>query len=185
MEMKCREKAWDIDKRWSDRFLPEIKQILGLHLIGEPPIEEDQERNTDLVVLKMEPVRIGCRVRRPVSENGYLCFEKHSDEFTIRAGRPSGIKTELTKIIEGWGNYFFYAFSDHNHEHLMKWVLCNLNIFRLWFNRELVKKRGAFPTTILNHDNSSNFIPFRFVDLPPDFIVAEKEIEEKPLINTF
>ena len=55
---------WENDKRWSDKFLPEIKMILGLHLIGEPPIEEDCERNTDLIVLKMEPVRIACRIRK-------------------------------------------------------------------------------------------------------------------------
>ena len=40
-------------KRWSDRFLPENKQILGLHLIGEPPVKEDAERNTDLIVPDM------------------------------------------------------------------------------------------------------------------------------------
>ena len=41
---------WKNDKRWSDRFLPEIKGIIGTHLITEPPYEEDAERNTDLMV---------------------------------------------------------------------------------------------------------------------------------------
>lgn len=41
----------------------EIKSVLGMRLIGEPPIEEDRERNTDLIVLKMEAVRVGCRIR--------------------------------------------------------------------------------------------------------------------------
>ena len=97
---------WQKDKRWSDRFLPEIKRILGEHLISEPPIEEDAERNTDLMVLRLDAVRIGCRVRK------YEYLKQYGDEFTIRAGRPTGAKTELTKIIEGWGNYFFYGFSD-------------------------------------------------------------------------
>jgi hypothetical protein len=69
------------DKRWSDRFLPEIMGILGKHLISEPPVEEDAERNTDLMVLRLEAIRIGCRIRK----HKYL--DKYGDEFTIRAGR--------------------------------------------------------------------------------------------------
>lgn len=68
---------WEINKQWSDRFLPEIKMILGLHLIGEPPIEEDCERNTDLIVLKMEAVRIACRVRR------YDYFRRYPNDIRI------------------------------------------------------------------------------------------------------
>ena len=55
---------WEEDKRWSDKFLIETKRILGENLIGEPPVEEDRDRNTDLITLKMEPVRIACRVRK-------------------------------------------------------------------------------------------------------------------------
>ena len=50
---------WKTDKRWSDRFLPEIKGIIGAHLITEPPFEEDAERNTDLMVLRLDAIRIG------------------------------------------------------------------------------------------------------------------------------
>jgi len=160
---------WKKDKRWSDRFLPEIKQLLGLHLIGEPPIEEDQERNTDLMVLKMDPVRIGCRVRR----NSYLCNDEYAGQFTIRAGRPSGVKTELTKVIEGWGDYFFYAFCDEQEKVLARWSLCSLNVFRLWFNRYLVLNNGQLPgDKISNSDKSSHFIAFVFADLPTNFVIA-------------
>jgi len=159
--------TWKNDKKWSDKFLPEIKQILGLYLIGEPPFEEDQERNTDLIVLKMEAVRIGCRIRR----NDYL--ERYGNEFTIRAGRPSGIKTEITKIIEGWGDYFFYGFSDKAENSLERWLLGDLNVFRLWFNRQLFKKKGIMPGVSKdNTDNSSNFLSFEVDELPNNFIVA-------------
>ena len=33
--------GWEDDKRWSDRFLPEIKGHIGCALISESPIEED------------------------------------------------------------------------------------------------------------------------------------------------
>src|SRR4030042_5530071 len=106
--------GWGRDKQWSDRFIPEIKGILGQYLIGEAK-EEDQERNTDLIVLKMEVVRVACRIRK------YEYIIKYGDEFTIRSSRPSGAKTELTKILEGWGNYLFYGFSNEHENQLYKW----------------------------------------------------------------
>jgi hypothetical protein len=156
---------WTADKRWSDKFLPQIKRILGEHLIGEPSIEEDAERNTDLIVLKMEAVRIACRVRR------YEYLARYGDQFTIRKGRPSGVKTELTKIIEGWGNYFFYGFSDEQGEVLAKWILCDLNALRLYINRELYAKRIPWESK-QNADGSSDFACFRYAEIP-GFLFAQ------------
>lgn len=165
--------SWKTDKKWSDKFLPEIKQILGLHLIGEPPIEEDQERNTDLIVLKMDAIRIGCRVRRHTGLNGQPYFDKYGDEFTVRCARPSGCKTELAKIVEGWGDYFFYGFSASDETALIRWSLCNLNVFRLWFNYCLVRNHGDIPgIEKCNGDESSKLRIFKFKDLPEDFVFA-------------
>ena len=147
--------SWQDDKRWSDRFLHEIKGIIGQAFITEPPIEEDAERNTDLIVLKFDSIRIACRVRK----NSYL--GKYGNEFTIRAGRPSGIKTELTKIVEGWGDYLFYGFSDAEEVYLAAWKIIDLNAFRLWFNREIVKNKGGIPGYDKNNtDGSSNFLAY-------------------------
>lgn len=163
---------WKADKSKSDIYLPEIKSILGLYLIGEPPLEEDQERNTDLMVLRMEAVRIGCRVRNI----SYL--DKYGDEFTIRAGRPSGTKTELTKIIEGWGDYFFYGFGEGAR--LVKWGLGDLKIFRLWFSQQLYA--GKIPGIKKNNtDNSSHFLAFKWADLPKEFIVANNDKNTDPI----
>ena len=163
---------WQQDKRWSDKFLPEIKSILGLHLIAEPPIEEDAERNTDLMVLRMEPVRIGCRVRK------YSYLEKYGHQFTIRSGRPSGIKTELTKIIEGWGDFFFYGFCNAGETKLEQWILGDLKAFRIWFNRELVNcNKGSTPGYSRNNfDGSSDFIAFDLSDIP-NFVIANSLVK--------
>jgi hypothetical protein len=159
---------WQNDKRWSDRFLPEIKGILGQHLIGEPPAEEDAERNTDLMVLRMEAVRIGCRIRK----NQYL--ERYGNEFTIRAGRPSGVKTELTKIIEGWGDYFFYGFACPAERRLVRWALADMKVFRAAYMRKLAASGpGCVPGMgKRNLDNSSSFVAFRWVDFPPEMMIA-------------
>ncbi len=162
-----KQRNFKIDKKWSDRFLPEIKPILGLHLIGEPPLEEDMERNTDLIVLKMDSVRIGCRIRK----HNYIY--KYGNEFTIRKSRPSGNKSELAKVIEGWGDYLFYGFSDENEEKLHSWILGDLKVFRLWFNRQILKL-GKMPGIYKNNtDNSSDFIAFNINELPDNFIIGK------------
>lgn len=161
--------GWKKDKRWSDQFLSEIKSILGMHLIAEPPVEEDQERNTDLMVLRLDAVRVGCRVRK----SKYMY--RYSNEFTIRAGRPSGVKTELTKLVEGWGDYFFYGFGDNGE--LLAWTLADLKVFRWWFNHTICKNKGVVPgIQQKNHDGSSNFRAFVWSNMPKDFVVASKGI---------
>jgi hypothetical protein len=149
MEMK----QWEIDKRWSDKFILEIKKILGERFIGESSKEEDQMRNTDLIVLKLEPLRFACRIRK------YAYFEKYPDDITIRTNRPSGAETELAKILSGWGDFFFYGFSNFDETMLHKWKIIDLKKFRLWFSRELVKQKGIMPgIKKTNSDGSSNFI---------------------------
>jgi hypothetical protein len=163
---------WKGDKGWSDRFLTEMKSILGIYLIGEPPVEEDQERNTDLMVLRMDAVRIGCRIRRPK----YLAY---AQDFTIRAGRPSGAKTELTKIIEGWGDYFFYGISDQQERHLAHWILGDLRAFRIWYSRQLVANQGRPPGEWKpNRDQSSHFFAFRWADIP-GFVIANSDSRQE------
>jgi hypothetical protein len=160
---------WQQDKRWSDRFLPQIKQILGLYLIGEPPVEEDQERNTDLIVLRMEPVRIACRIRQ------YKYFARWPHDITIRAGRPSGAKTELTKIIEGWGQYLFYGFSTEDEYDLVSWKIVDLSEFRLWCWRYMAQNEGRIPGIKKeNHDKSSWFQAFDTRNAPTGVVFAAK-----------
>ena len=166
--------GWQADKRWSDRFLTEIKGILGTHLIAESPVKEDQERNTDLIVLRMDAIRIGCRVRRA---DKY--FAKYANEFTIRTSRPKGTKTELAKLIEGWGDYFFYGFGDDKTGKLVRWGLGDLRVFRLWFNSEIVKNNGELPgIEQTNRDNSSNFRAFSWTELPASFCIATSWAEK-------
>ena len=158
--------GWKRDKQLSDVFIPEIKAILGGLLIGEPPVEEDRERNTDLIVLRLEAVRIGCRVRKSSYEARY------GNEFTIRSSRPSGNKTELTKIVEGWGRYLFYGFGEvGDFPRLTRWTLCDLNVFRITYSNSLY---NTLPMGIekVNNDGSSNFHAFRISDFPSDFVVG-------------
>ena len=164
--------GYETDKRWSDRFLPEIKSILGGVLLTEGSFEEDAKRNSDLLVLHMQAVRIGCRVRR------YPYFLKYPNDFTIRTVRKSGNMTELAKVLSGWGDYFFYGFSDEKEERLIYWLVGDFKIFRLWHSMELGKcVPGNGPgREKKNSDGSSDFRAYNknIVLKSGPFIIAEK-----------
>ena len=163
-------RPWQPDHEWSRRFLPEIKRILGEHLIAEAPAEEDALRNTDLIVLKLDAVRIACRVRR------HRFVQEYGDQFTIRVRRPNGVKSELGKVLEGWGDYLFYGFADADERHLCAWLLGDLHVFRGWFNRRLFRgAAGVLPgVQCKNGDASSSFLALPVSVLPAEFIRARK-----------
>jgi hypothetical protein len=159
---------WQTDKATSDQLLPNIKFILGQYLIGAAPAEEDQQRNTDLIVLNMQPVRVACRIRR------FEYLADYRDEFTIRSDRPSGAKTELAKIVEGWGDYLFYGFASPGGGALAFWFLADLLVFRRWYSDAVAAlPAGSLPGTLHhNRDGSSAFRAFELNDLPSDFVIA-------------
>lgn len=163
--------GWQDDKRWSDRFIPEISSHLGRYLITEPAVIEDQERNSDLMVLGMGSVRVACRIRK------YNYAARYGDQFTIRKTRPSGAKTELRKVVEGFGDYLFYGFSDEHETHLHQWFLGNLNLFRGWWTDQLYLSSPRTLPGIAkeNADNSSAFAAFRLADMPAGFVVASSK----------
>ncbi len=155
--------CYELDKAWADVFLPEMKRIIGEHLICEAPVEEDNHRNTDLIVLRMEALRIACRVRR------HKYYQQYGHQFTIRLSRASNAKTELTKIIEGWGHYLLYGFGQDGK--LTAWTLADLGVFRVWYNQQLYC--GLRPgDRRSNNDGLSELIAFNWSDLPPEFVVA-------------
>ena len=158
--------SWQSDKTWSDKFITKIKRIIGEYFITEIR-DEDIFHNTDLIVFKLEPIRIACRVRR------FSYYLKYRNEFTIRKTRPSGNKSELAKIIEGYGDYLFYGFSNKNEDDLIQWFLGDLSVFRLWFMKQSIKNNGVLPgIERINYDGSSVFQVFITNELPDNFIVA-------------
>jgi hypothetical protein len=158
-------KSFDRDFDWQRGLIPEIKRVLANYLIVEAPADEDMKHNTDLIVLKLDTIRVACRVRT----HGYL--DRYPDEFTIRASRPSGQETELAKMLAGWGDYIFYGFATEEGQKLAAWMLGDLKVFRLWHSRELWDGRKPGKTQ-RNGDGSSTFQAYRISDLPSEFVVA-------------
>ncbi len=123
------------------------------------------------MVLRMDAIRIGCRVRK------YCYFKEYPDEFTIRSSRPNGNKTELAKILEGWGQYLFYGFANEANAALCAWRLIDLNFFRLWFSRSLTcLEKGCAPgIEKTNLDSSSMFRAFRVPDMPSTIVFKKSQ----------
>jgi hypothetical protein len=92
------------EKKWSDQFIPRIRQIVGPKLLRPSTLKEDAEEATDLIMLKAEGIRIACRVRR----EGFA--ERYGNEITITCRRETGHECEYDKmILGGMADWFFYA----------------------------------------------------------------------------
>jgi len=154
--------GWASDKRWSDRFIPQLKRIAGGYLMEVANEEEDQTHNTDLIVLSMRAKRVACRVRQ------YRYLARYGDEFTIRCNRPSGVETELDKILAGWGDYLLYAFADQSERTLVRWHWVDLCRLRLW-----CLMSDPMPGIVKpNGDGSSLFRVFSTRAMPPRIVLA-------------
>lgn len=162
--------GWESSKGWSDRFVGDIGAICGRYMVGPSRVEDDRHFNTDMRVLVLRDVRIACRIR----DHKYV--DRYGGEFTIRAGRPtSGNKTELAKIVEGWGDYLFYGFADQAGASLCAWFLGDLSVFRGHLGHHMATNAGALPgSRQANCDGSSWFMSFQLADMPPGFVVARQ-----------
>jgi hypothetical protein len=121
---------YDEDREWSDRYITAVGEIVGPYLLVPAPVERDRKEATDLIVIKARDMTIAARVRR----SGYA--EKYPRQFTLRCGRPSGTKTELSKIVDGWADWMFYGHaSSRNDGSISDWMLIDLTALRAAFVR--------------------------------------------------
>lgn len=162
--------SFERDFDWQRALIPAVKRVLAQYLIAEAPFEEDARHNTDLIVLKLDTVRVACRLRR------IEYAARYPDEFTIRSSRPRGTETELSKVLSGWGDYIFYGFAGAEPGQLAGWLLGDLKAFRIWHHRTLaILPAGQAPgVEQRNGDGSSTFRAYRIDDLPAEFVVARK-----------
>lgn len=162
--------SFESDYKWQQKLLPQVIQHCGTHLahrvIGEAPPEEDKHRNTDLMVLNWDQVRIGVRLR----SNRYYHDQIYRNQFTIRLSRDMGT-TEYRKLLNGFGDYFFYGFANRAKTSIVAWFIGDLEVFRQ-YRAGHQALRGVEPGTVKNNsDGSSDFRAFNIDDLPDSFIV--------------
>lgn len=157
---------WNSDYRWASTFDRQVKMAIGPHVIGNATAEDDMEKATDLVLVT-DRVRIACRIRRW----SVVAHAKYGGQFTVRSGRDSGARTELSKILEGWGDLFFYGWGDPQTKRLREWHLIDLAVFRRHYAESKASGKCIIADEINNRDGT-RFVAYWVSHLPGDGVVA-------------
>ncbi len=159
--------GYDIDRRWSDAFIPAIKKIVGPLLLEESSFEVDTQQAADLVVLNARDKTIACRVRR----SGYA--DRYGHEFTIRAKRDSGAKTELEKIVDGFGDWMFYGHAHENGMDVSRWMVISLPALRAAIIRKQARAKNQ------SNGDGTHFVAFDVRDLPESCLIASSFVVKR------
>jgi hypothetical protein len=157
---------WEKDKQSTDKYLSFVCKILGFYLIGEPPLAEDQLRNSDLMTLTLGSMRTAVRIR------GFE-FYRYKNDFTIRSKRKSGLETEYTKIMKGWGDYLFYGWVNEDDTDLIEWHLLDLQYFRLGVLD--MAKKGIEIERKYNDNGATEFMIFNYDMFPKELFFARSD----------
>lgn len=161
-------------RRKSDAFLPAIRRIIADHVIVDATEAQDHFEATDMVVLHTAAGRYAIRTRSAGSDKQYAF------DFTIRSWHRTVQKTEIHKILEGWGDRFFYGHQGHDGVSIVKWWLIDLHSFRDQMNRSGGRcghiSGGVFER--LNTDRETKLRVFNLQYFEPSIIVAGSHIDE-------
>lgn len=159
--------SYQSDRTWSDQFIPEIRRIVGPYLLQESSFEVDANQAADLVVLKARNMTIAARIRR----HGYA--DRYPFEFTIRSKRDSGSKTELAKLMEGWGDWMFYAHASKSSNLFDRWMLIDLSAWREHLLRTGYASQG-WKHLAKNQSNGDGtyFVAFDVRKFPSNLLIA-------------
>lgn len=164
--------CYTVHRNWSDKFLPEIKDLVGRHLLETAADPFDQIQATDLMMLEARDMRVAARVRRP----GYALRYPH--QFTIRSTVSSGAQTELSKIVNGHGDWMFYGHSNPSQTGLDAWWLIDLRAFRA----ALIRHRANSSQIIMGDMANPDGTRFKWFDVrsfpaePPLILAASNGV---------
>ena len=168
--------GYKADRQWSDTYLPAARQIVGPLLLVPAPIERDVSEATDLIVLRARDMTIGVRIRR----EGYN--DIYPNQFTIRAARDSGAKTELRKIIEGWGDWLFYGHAS-GAQGIMPWMIIDLSMLRAVFmgKSDILHYPDNVVSGVKSNGDGTYFHWFDASKLPASCIVSKSPCRQEAL----
>ena len=156
--------GYAVDRKYSDRFIPAIKQLIGPNLIEVAPKDVDMKEAADLIVLRARDVTIAARIRRP----GYAADYPY--DVTFRFARASGVTTEFEKIKRGWGDLYFYGHDAGTADPaIARWWLIDLCEFRYALANSACRRVVRY-TLKDNIDAETSFIAFDLRSFPTDVV---------------
>lgn len=165
---------FDINKAWSDQFIPEIIAILDgcfwphKFQIGEP--EEDRKECCDFKGLHKDKneLIVSSRVRR------HEFWPEHANDLTLNLTISSTTRiNEVFKIIaRGYAEYYFVGFAHESEIKLIDWKIYCLDTFRKWVNHQSWIAYKLPGKRLTNHNNNKEFIAYDMTN-----IVSAKKFE--------
>lgn len=156
--------SWQNDKARADKFLPSIRSILRKNLmklvkVREGTDDEDQKQATDYVI-EIEGGTVCARCRD--HKTGFR-------DITIRAARASGVKTELTKLRDGFGKYYLYIWGDLVTGQVYQYVLFDIDKIRA---AGLISEQREIKW---NRDGKSGFVTIQLGELADAFAIIDSD----------
>jgi len=149
------------DWEWANQFFNSISDILKIYFgyntqIIVAPKELDLEKATDYL-LDMDSSHIACRIRK-------MEYHEKFADITIRSFRSSGATTELEKLANGFGDYYFYGWGDPPY--ITYFEIINLHKIRPLIKQLFVQVQSGKIKEIPNTDGRT-----RFVTIKPESLV--------------
>jgi len=139
-------------------------EIVGPMCLKVSAVEDDMTKVSDLTILRADGLTIACRVR------AHEYADKYPYDFTVRSHRDSGAKTEMEKIMAGWGDWMFYGFAaEDGSRQVEPWRVLNLEIFRQQARHQDCKPRA------LNNGDGTHFLAFDVRRFDPGLVIDDSE----------
>jgi len=160
----------DFEKQfeWQAQYAQQVVRIVAPYLITVADPEVDCKENGDFQISFPRNGTIGCRLRTPE-------YAKYTGDVTFRSQSKNGGKTEISKIIEGYGDYFFYGHVD-KADNIWHWYLLCFQSLRAMFMR----KRKLLDREQRKNSDGTAFLVFSVEDELTDAIVAKQTNEAMP-----
>lgn len=155
-------------REWSDRFISQIRGIVGPMLLEPTSFEIDTEQAADLIIFHARDMRIAARIRQHKYSLDYPY------QFTIRSV-SNGRKTELQKITDGWGDWMFYGFSSKDESRIERWFVIDLSAWRA----HMIRDKGRISKGSKQNGDGTHFAWFdlrTFPSNPPILIASSHEV---------
>ena len=160
-----------------------MKAIVGPLLLDVSSLEVDCEQAADLTVLENETRKIACRVR------SYGYADRYPDQFTIRAMRDSGAKTEFHKMFfDGWADWMLYGHQSAPESVLLDpWWILALRIWRTTLKHDSHNCRNGGQSQIsldqISNGDGTYFYAFHIFDFPTSMVVAQSAAPRRQSIE--
>ena len=158
---------WVQLKKESDKYNPDIISILNKTFntnFKTSNTNDDMYHNCDFYSQEedKEPIKVSARIR------DIKYFKLYGHQITIRQSVVSGNKSELTKIIEGYGDYILYAFGNPETNKIERYLVGDLNLLRTY-----LKSNNINGINKDNHDGLSSFVAIDVYDIGKDFVIVK------------